>query len=123
MKKETKKDEKPLKGELSKAELDLLTKQYPKLKTLIFCDGDILDEGNKGVVYVKNFTRPLYEAILKLQDEKASKLTQAEWVLRNLRVGGMTADEIINDIDWLKNFANVARALFFTYYGDIKKNL
>lgn len=111
-----------MRGELPDHELELLKTQYPKLKTLIFCNGDILDEGEKAVVYVKNFSRPLYEAILDLQEKKANKLTQAEWMLKNLRVAGMETKDILDDIDWLKNFAYIAQGLTYVHYGDIKKN-
>lgn len=120
---ETKTEEtpKPLKGEVTEEQLELLKQQYPKLKKIIFEYGDIIEEGEKAIVYVKPFTIPLYEAALQIEKSK-STIKLAEWILKNLRVAGMGTDEILNDIDWLKNFAAVAQALTYVKYGEIKKN-
>jgi hypothetical protein len=120
---EEKKEEiKLMRGELVGEELEAIIAKYPKLKRIIFEEGDFLSEGEKGVVYVKNFTLPLYEQALLIEAEKNSTFKLATWVLKNLRVAGMTEAEITSDIDWFKNFAAIANTITFVKRGEIKKN-
>jgi len=107
-----------LKGELDEAALELLKNQYPGLKSIIF-EHD--ETGEKAVVYVKKVSRPVFEAAIKIE-KTSSELTLAEYLLKNLRVGGMDDKEIIADLDWLKNFAAIAQRLTYVKYGEIKKN-
>ena len=110
----------PMKGELSETELNLLKQTHPKLRIIRFEYGDVVEEGEWGVVYVKPFTIPLYEVALQM--DKEGKIKLATWILTNLRIAGMEAKEILEDIDWLKNFATTAQALIWQKYGSVKKN-
>lgn len=107
-----------LKGELDESALELLKNQYPGLKSIIF-EHD--ETGEKAVVYVKKMIRPIYEAALVIE-ESSSVLKLSEYLLANLRVGGMDDKEIVADLDWLKNFAAIAQKLTYVKRGEIKKN-
>jgi hypothetical protein len=110
--------EETVKGELPKEQLDLLINQYPGLKSIEFYHQET-DE--KAVVYIKKITRDIYATALNIDDKK-DKLTLGEYLLKNLRVGGMDSKEIIEDIDWLRNWSAIAQTLIWAKGGEIKKN-
>jgi hypothetical protein len=107
-----------LKGELDDAAIEALKNQHPGLKSIIFQHDET---GEKAVVYVKKMSRPIYEQAIKMESTE-STLTVSEYLLKNLRVGGMDDKEIIADLDWLKNFAATAQRLTYVKFGEIKKN-
>lgn len=110
-----------MKGELTGDQLELLKNQNPGLKAVVFLNQET-DE--KGVVYIKKITRTIFATALSIDDNK-DKLTLGEYLLKNLRVGGMEESEVINDLDWLRNWSAVAQTLIWAKGGvidELKKN-
>lgn len=110
--------EKPvIKGELSEEEVAKLKAQYPGLRTAYF-END--ETGEAACVYLKKIGRNEYVAGNKFYSK--DELTCAEYLLKNLWVGGFDKEEVIKDIDWLKNCAATILPVLFVKSGYLKKN-
>lgn len=112
-------DTKLMKGELTGDALALLENQNPKLLRVIFEGGGWAEDGEICVVYVKNFNRPMLTQALQIREK--GDLVLGEWILLNLRVGGVEKDEILNDANMLNNFSATASYLIRPKIGAIKK--
>jgi hypothetical protein len=107
-----------IKGMLSNEGVEALKNKFPGLKSILFQN---YDTNEQAVVYIKKIPRQVYEQALKLSD-KQTRVTVGEYLLKNLRVDGMDADEIINDIYWLGEFSAQAETLIMVHQGEVKKN-
>lgn len=104
-------------GELPADQVEALKAQYPGLRTAEF-EHD--DDGRVAVVYLRKLTRQEYVNGNKYSEKDV--LTCAEFLLKNIQVGGYDKEEIIKDIDWLKNCAVTILPVLFVNPGTLKKN-
>lgn len=106
-----------IKGELSEQELKDLVAKYPKCTTAIFRNGD----GELVAVYLKKVEREIFVQGNKFLNQK-DEITTAEFLLKNLRIAGVSSEEIIKDFDSLKNCAATIIPVLYVVAGELKKN-
>lgn len=106
-----------IKGELNKEELDALVLKYPKSSAAIFEN----ENGEKCVVYLKKVDRENFVLGNKLLNTK-DEVTVCEFLLKNLWIAGVSADEILKDFEALKNCTATIMPLLYVKAGELKKN-
>ena len=113
------KEKKLMVGEITGDALTILENQNTDYSRVMFETGGWVEDGDVAVVYVKKFNRALLTQALMIIDK--GELHFGEWVLINLRIGGVEKDVIVNDINMLHNFSSTAAYLIKPKIGAIKK--
>lgn len=106
-----------IKGQLSEEDVQKLVAQYPKSSSAIFENGN----GELVCVYLKKVEREVFTAANKIYSVK-DEVTTAEYLLKNIFIGGYPVDEILKDFDCLKNCAGTIMPVLFVKAGELKKN-
>lgn len=104
-------------GEVTPEQLEALKAKYPGLRTAEF-EHD--EDGRIAVVYLRKLTREEFVHGNKFSEKDF--LTCAEYLLKAVQVDGFPKEEIIKDVDWLKNCAATITRILFVKSGSLKKN-
>lgn len=116
---EVKEEIKLMKGEITGEALILFETQNPNYKRVMFETGGFAEDGEIAVIYVKPFNRILLSEALKIRDK--GELDLGNWMLVNMRIGGVEIIDVLNDMDMLNNFSFTAAYLIRPKIGAIKK--
>jgi hypothetical protein len=104
-------------GQLSEEDVKTLVAMNPKSSSAIFENG----EGQMVCIYLKKVEREIFTAANKIYAAK-DEVTTAEYLLKNIHIGGYAVDAILKDFDALKNCAATIMPVLFVKAGELKKN-
>ena len=110
-------NQKEIIGQLSEEDVAKLVNMHPKSSSAIFENG----EGEMVCVYLKKVEREIFTAANKIYASK-DEVTTAEYLLKNIWIGGYSVDAILKDFDALKNCAATIMPVLFVKAGELKKN-